>query len=395
VASSRRCQPRAEHGATHRLSTELPIPETLEELTPEWLTAALTETGMLRRGHVTTARWERIGQQYGFTGVVGRGRLRYEDAAGNPPATLIAKLPMAKDGAVSAYRERQERDPALADRYYARCKREARFYGEIPATFAPSLYYAASDDARRRVVLLLEDVGSGRQGDVLVGCSSDDAALVIEELAPFHANWWGRRAPMRRFPRAGTDDPQTRQRRYAVQVPGFLSEYGNVVTPSVRTVVERLGSRLAVVANALDKRPHTLIHGDLHLDNMLFDARSADRSVVVLDWQTVSVGSPARDVSLFLFGSLGVEDRRASEADLFDRYVALLSAHGVRHYSADDLRLDCRLALLLLLAGTVVWLSALERGMLTAREQALQQAALADGRLVAALIDHDAAALMD
>jgi hypothetical protein len=33
--------------------------------------------------------------------------------------------------------------------------------------------------------------------------------------------------------------------------------------------------------------------------------------------------------------------------------------------------------------------------MLTAREQALQQAALADGRLVAALIDYDAAAVMD
>jgi aminoglycoside phosphotransferase (APT) family kinase protein len=163
----------------------------------------------------------------------------------------------------------------------------------------------------------------------------------------------------------------------------------------VRNVVERLGSRLAVVANALDKRPHTLIHGDLDLDNMLFDARGADRSVVVLDWPTVSVGSPAWDVSLFLFGSLGVEDRRASEADLFDRYVALLSAHGVHDYSAEDLRLDCRLALLLLLAGTVVWLSALERGMLTAREQALQQAALADGRLVAALIDYDAAAVMD
>ncbi len=373
----------------------LPIPEAPEEITPEWLTAALTKTRVLRRGHVTAARWERVGQDYGFTGVLGRVQLLYENEDGDPPASMIAKLPMAQDDAVSAYRKRQERDPALVDRYYERCACEARFYHEVPAAFAPGLYYSAADDAQRRVVLLLEDLGGGRQGDVLDGCSTDDAALVIEELAPFHAGWWGNRAPTSEFPRAGTDDPQTRQDRYAAQLPRFFAEYGNVVPPGVSRIVEGLGSRLAAVAQALYARPQTLIHGDLHLDNMIFDARGEGRSVVVFDWQTVSVGSPAWDVTLFLFGSLGVEDRRAAEAQLFERYVMLLSAHGVRDYSVDDLRRDCGLALLVLLAGTVVWLSALERGELTARERSLQHAALADGRLVAAVIDHDVGALLD
>ena len=75
---------------------------------------------------------------------------------------------------------------------------------------------------------------------------------------------------------------------------------------------------------------------DLHLDNLIFDARGG-RSVVVLDWQTVSVGAPARDLAPFLFGSLSPEDRRISERVLLDRYAELLAAYGVRGYSREDL----------------------------------------------------------
>jgi streptomycin 6-kinase len=147
------------------------------------------------------------------------------------------------------------------------------------------------------------------------------------------------------------------------------------------------------VLAALDEGPHTLTHGDLHLDNLIFDGRDG-RSVVVLDWQTVSVGAPARDVAPFLFGSLSAEDRRTAEGALLDRYAALLAAHGVRGYSREDLRLDCRLALLALLAGTIVWIGSLDADELSERERALQDAAITDGRLTAALLAHDLGALL-
>jgi hypothetical protein len=132
---------------------------------------------------------------------------------------------------------------------------------------------------------------------------------------------------------------------------------------------------------------------DLHLDNLIFDARGG-RSVVVLDWQTVSVGAPARDLAPFLFGSLSPEDRRISERVLLDRYAELLAAYGVRGYSREDLGLDCRLALLALLAGTIVWIGSLDADELSERERALQDAAIADGRLTTALLDHDVGALL-
>jgi hypothetical protein len=79
---------------------------------------------------------------------------------------------------------------------------------------------------------------------------------------------------------------------------------------------------------------------------------------------------------------------------LFDRYVTLLARHGVRGYSVEQLRRDCRCALLLRLAGTVVWLTGVDADCLTERERALQDAELADGRLFAALLDYDVEAAL-
>jgi hypothetical protein len=63
----------------------LPVPETPDDLTPAWLTAALAEAGILRRSAVAAAEWERVGEEYGFTGLVARVHLRYEGADADVP----------------------------------------------------------------------------------------------------------------------------------------------------------------------------------------------------------------------------------------------------------------------------------------------------------------------
>lgn len=372
----------------------LPIPAGPEDLTPEWLSAALSETDVLQSGRVAEVEWERVGAEYGFTGLVGRAHLRYEDGSGNSPRSLIAKLPMAETAEMSGYRAVQERDPARMKRYYERAAREVRFYRQLGAPFAPAMYYADSDDATRRVVLLLEDVGAGRQGDVLRGCSVADAADVIDALAPFHARWWDKRAPRHDFPRSHLD-LRGRQERYAQQVEPFLARFGDALPAAVVATVSGLRTRLAPVAEAFYDTPETLIHADLHLDNMIFNPPGDQRSVIVVDWQTVSVGPPASDLLFFISDSLAIEERRAAEASLLERYVALLSAHGVHNYSLDQLRTDCGRALLLLLAGTIGWITDVTGNDLTARERALQEAAVTGGRFAAALLDYDALALID
>jgi hypothetical protein len=358
----------------------LPIPAGPDGLTPEWLTAALRESGLLRDGRVSAAEWKRVGESYGFTGAVARVHLRYTGAPQGRPRSLIAKLPTAETPNSSGYRAVQERDAGRMQRYYERAAREVRFYRQVGAAFAPTMYYADSDDEARRVVLLLEDLSDGRQGDVLLGCSVADAAYVAEVLAPFHARWWGERAPKHAFPPA-RGDLQGRQERYAQRVEPFLDRYGDAIPSHMSALVSGLRLQLAAVAEALYNGPETLIHGDLHLDNMMFDPPDDERSAIVLDWQTVSVGPPAADVAYFLCDSLSVADRRAAERALLERYVTLLRAHGALGYSLEQLRTDCGRALLLLLAGMVGWVTTVTADDLTARERALQEAAVTGGRI--------------
>ena len=52
---------------------------------------------------------------------------------------------------------------------------------------------------------------------------------------------------------------------------------------------------------------YSLMHGDYRLDNLLFDPGSS--RVIVVDWQTMGVGLPARDLSYFTATSLPPELR--------------------------------------------------------------------------------------
>ncbi len=382
------------------MTRTLPVPAAPGEVTPAWLTAVLREAGVLHRAIVTAVDWDSIGEERGFTGVVVRLRPWYTDVDGEGPAppSLIAKFPTAERGVPSAYRAARGRDPAAARRHYERCAREVRFYLELaPASPAPAprLYHGAADEATGRVVLLLEDLGEARAGDVLRGCSPEEAALVVEVMAPFHARWWARPLPDRYswLPRWG-GDYGARQARYGRQVEPFLARFGHQLPASLHAVVDCLRSCYGAVLAALDRTPATVVHADLHLDNILFNPPGTAPPAVVLDWQGVASGAAAVDVALFVYGSLDVAERRAAEDDLLRRYHALLVDHGVTGYSLGQLRDDCRLALLWQLAGTVGWLAGADAARLAGRERALVEAALGDGRLVAALLDHDAAALL-
>ncbi|HET9675157.1 MAG TPA: phosphotransferase [Gaiellaceae bacterium] len=320
----------------------------------------------MTRGSVVDVEWSTIGEEYGFASCTGRVALRFDAADDDAPSSLVAKLP-------------------------THGVREVRFYREVPGAPRPALYYADADDAELRAILLLEDLTQARQGDVLAGCSVEDARRVLGAVAPFHArHWHAEAAPP--WLRGDTRDPLARQARFDELLPRFLELQDATLPADVRDLVERLRSRLADVIARLDGSATTLIHWDLQLDNVLFDA-GLDRRVAVLDWETVRVGNPAWDVASFLYGSLDVGARREAEEKLLDEYVALLVEHGVRRYDGGRLLRDCRLALLVLLAANVGWLAQAPPGR--DRERALRDAVFSDGRLVAALLDHDVGSLLE
>ncbi|MGH2560134.1 MAG: aminoglycoside phosphotransferase family protein [Thermomicrobiales bacterium] len=373
------------------------IPTTPDDLTPTWLEHALRESGALPAGTVSGLHWHVIGQEFGFTGVVVRLHPTYADLPPDAaaPASIIAKFPTAEPAAPSVYLTTRTRDAATARRHYERSARELRFYREIaphsPVPI-PRLLGGVDDDESGQIVFLLQDFPDATSGDVLRGCSAAEASLILAAIAPFHARWWGTDAFLW-LPQWG-GDRQARQERLAGQIDPFLERFGHQLPADVRHMVVHLGSHYAGVLAALHQAPATIRHADLHLDNVLFQRPEAEPSIVILDWQSVCRGPAAVDVAYVLFGSLDIDVRRAREAELLRHYHALLIEHGVTGYSIDELHDDCRRALLQQLAGTVGWLANADVDLFTGRERALVEAAIGDGRLVSALLDHDVASLL-
>jgi aminoglycoside phosphotransferase (APT) family kinase protein len=84
-----------------------------------------------------------------------------------------------------------------------------------------------------------------------------------------------------------------------------------------------------------------VVHGDYRLDNLMFAPDGSD--VVAVDWQTLAVAPPVRDLAYFLGTSMHVEDRRRAEEELVGEYHAQISAHGVNGYPLDQCFDDYRL----------------------------------------------------
>ncbi len=379
------------------MAQSFPFPIDPDAIAPDWVTSVLHDAGALSQGTVAAIRGEIIAEERGLSGVVARLHITYTDRRGAAPgpATLIAKFPMAERATASTYRERH-RDDAAARRYYERCACEVRFYAEIvPQNVvpAPRCYFGAADDASGRIVLLLEDLNTARGGDVLLGCSTVEAESVLRMVAPLHARWWGRTDSFSWLLRWG-GDYAARQERYRGQVEPFLRRFGAQIPDAIRALVVGLQPHYAAVLAALDDAPATVIHADLHLDNVLFNPESVAPPVVVLDWQSVCRGPAAVDIAQFVVGSLAPVSRRAAEAALLAEYHARLVAGGVMGYTMDNLRQDYRLALLWLLAGTVGWLASADMEHLAGRERALVEAAIGDGRLATALLDHEVISLL-
>ena len=360
------------------------IPATPAELTADWLTAALRDAGAIRESVVTDVTFEVIGADRGFTGVVARLQIDYDRCEPGQPATLVAKFPMAQHQG-STYRDMQQVSPEQARRYWGRCAREVQFYRELAAgaDLAPRSFGAWADETTQGMLLLLEDLSAGEPGDALRGCSIEQAGLVVDRMAHFHARWWGQPTPVW-LPRWGSD-PAAMAARFQQQLDAVLDRYGARIPATVARLAREIASRYEPMLRDLAARSATIIHGDLHLDNLMFGGA---KGVTLLDWQSVAVGPVVVDLGLFLVGSLSVADRRTAEFDLLGRFHQMLVEGGVGEYALNDLIDDYYRSIAWQLAGIVGWLARVDLETLAGRERALVDAIFTPGQVFAACADH-------
>lgn len=301
------------------------------QVDPAWLTEVLR-----RAGHdvtVAAVEAERIG-----TGQMAhneRFRLRFDGDAGTAPTTVVGKFPSTDPlsraaGAMGGY------------------EREVRFYRELAPTLdvaVPGCLHAELGDDNTEFVLVLEDLAPAEQGDQIAGCSRAQAEVAVENLAGLHAPRW--------------DDPVLLELSWATQrSEDGVAFLGQLFRPDAAGFVERYRDRLSVddadvllrFAQVIEAwtmgRLHPIgpVHGDYRLDNLLFATAAGGRPVAAVDWQTLAVDLPVKDLAYFCGNSLLPDERRACEWHLVERYHVALVDRGVTGYSLEQCWDDYRYA---------------------------------------------------
>ncbi len=314
------------------MTTEpLPACDAPEELTPAWLTSALRRGGV--DAQVAAASAERVGT--GQMGTSFRVRLTYADDAAastaGAPASVIAKMAAGPP----------EFRGAIADGYRA----EVGFYREIAHTVAvrtPHCWYAAITDDGTCFTLVLEDLAPSTPGDQATGLTAAEAEAAVVNLAGLHGPRW--------------NDPSLHDVAFLSRhTPETADFYAQILAGAIPTFLERFGDRMApedpaTLASVPEHLPawllarperFSVIHGDYRPDNLMFPPHGAGVSAV--DWQTLALGLPGRDVGYLLATSLDPALRRAEERRLVELYRLALAEHGVDDLDPEDCFDDYRL----------------------------------------------------
>ena len=333
------------------MSAVVSIPRYPGDVTPEWLSAALSE----HRTAVEVADVDVVAIGTGQTGATYRVTARYAGDPGDLPQTFVIKLPA--------------QDDTVRDRVTIGYRSECAFYAEVADRVrvpTPQCFYCEITEDSLDYALLLADQAPAVQGDQIAGCGEQEARLAVVALAGLHGPSW--------CDPVWLDFPGIAFARPDEASAGGL---GEVAKMSADITLEKLGHRLsaedretfttvmALVTPWLLAEHHryALLHGDYRLDNMLFDP---DRSrVSVVDWQTLGVGLPARDLAYFTATSLDSQLRATIEEGLVDDYHRALLGYGVTGYDRETCWRDYRLGVpqaLLISALGFAFATSTERG---------------------------------
>jgi hypothetical protein len=303
------------------------IPRGPSDVTPAWLGSALgTDVRDVDVAAIGT----------GQTGATYRVSATYVTGT-DLPRTFAIKLPA--------------QDDAVRERVALGYRSEVEFYTDVADNVripVPRCYYSDISDSGADFVLVLADMAPAVQGDQIAGCTAQEARLAVEALAGLHGPSW-------------CDPGWLGLSAISMPKPGdeaAAKGLGDVSVMAADITIEKLGPRMSaedretlsaamgLVTPWLLAEPnrYALMHGDYRLDNMLFDP---DRQrITIVDWQTLGVGLPARDLAYFTATSLLPEVRAEIERELVSQYHEALLGYGVTEYDADTCWRDYRLGVI-------------------------------------------------
>jgi hypothetical protein len=306
-------RPRLSEEGRELLAREgLPVPRTWSDVTPSWMTGALSH----RLPAVGVSGVEVVGAEEGTNA---RARVVLSYARGTGPASVFVK----RQG------RPVNRLALLALRALATEARLA-LSGAPLAIDRPLPYGGGVDWPRLGAVVVMDDVEAAGAvpNDPRRAIGVADVRAGLEGLARLHAAFWTRNLP----PELGFLRPWRLGAAWsAVSVVSLARglrrlrglERAFEMPPGVDA--RRLAREFSESAAAARRGEQTLLHGDAHLGNTY--AIPGGRTGF-LDWQLARTGNWSHDVGYFIVSSLGVEDRRTHDEELLAGYLDALGEAG-------------------------------------------------------------------
>lgn len=268
------------------------VPAGPDEITSGWVSAILGRT--VRIGPVV-----RIGEDYGFASEL--YRVEMLETVAEP---LIVKL---------------------WDTTTRAGVRELRFYehlAEESPIALPAFRAGAADAATNRAFLVVDELVGVRQGDVMKLEARTSLLRLAQESARLHARWWAADA-LSELPwlidlRRSQREPEW----FGSRTEMFRERFGALSAPIAREVLAHAVNAQALANEVLESVPSTLLHGDHHLDNIMF---RTDGTPVFLDWAGAGHGPGVLDLVNLAFRMGHVADTTAA----LDAYFATLEGEGI------------------------------------------------------------------
>lgn len=349
---------------------ELSLPREWEEITPDWMTAALARD-------FPGAVVDTVAVALRDDGTNRRARLALTYTAGTGPATVFAKAVDPDHADLVALTSGLYHEPRLF------------MSGVALPLDHPAVYAALIDEDARNFLIIMEDVVArgADPRDSTRPMTVEQVASGVRGLARMHSRFWGERLAAE--PGFGWLEP-------------FVAFEGLEHAP-LHIAHERLGDSVPAEIPALSgtelfvdiwaryigtltTSPQTLLHGDPHIGNTYV---LPDDEVGFLDWQMARRGNWSLDVGYFLQGALTIEDRRRAERDLLTEYRDALTLPAAERPTADEVWLRYRASVA---HGLAIWMATLSGG--DAWQGADICLALAQ-RYSAAFLDLDTRAALD